>query len=264
MARKKGIPEFPYSEPEFLISTMDRHTDWAVVICLVGGGQEINTGEAGLPEWFDSLRRRFTTWDVYLTPQLKDEEYRRGRTWQSLISDLNVSEQHALHLNTSIRSFRTPDLAAFTKSLLDIDIIAATNIYEKIKEKYPIIITRNLAAAKQWIKQRSHGTTRYGLLASSGAKRLKPVGIYVKGGHERASDDIAHWMLDDMDDVRSSYALEEVATEFDIQGLELDFSIVAWDADLRFRQGEWTYHKFSGNKWQTIRNEEKQLYLKNA
>lgn len=264
MARKKGITDFPYSEPEFLISTMNRHTDWAVVICLVGGGQEINTGEAGLPEWFDSLRRSFTTWDVYLTPQLKDEEYRRGRTWQSLISDLNVSEQHTLHLNTSIRSFRTPDLATFTKSLLDIDIIAATNIYEKIKEKYPIVITRNLASAKQWIKQRSHGTTRYGLLASSGAKRLKPVGIYVKGGHERTSDDIAHWMLNDMDDVRSSYALEEVATEFDIQGLELDFSIVAWDADLRFRQGEWTYHRFSGNKWQTIHNEEKQLYLKNA
>ena len=77
MATKKGISPFPYSEPEFLISTMDRHQDWTVVICLVGGGQEINTGEAGLPEWFDSLRRAFPNWDVYITPQLNDNEYRR-------------------------------------------------------------------------------------------------------------------------------------------------------------------------------------------
>ena len=121
MTTKKGVSPFPYSEPEFLISTMDRHRDWAVVICLVGGGQEINTGEAGMPEWFDSLRRSFSDWDVYITPQLNDNEYRRDRSWRSMLEGLHTFERSELHLATSVRSFRTPDLAAFVKAVLDAD-----------------------------------------------------------------------------------------------------------------------------------------------
>ncbi|MCD7828340.1 MAG: DUF2075 domain-containing protein [Clostridiales bacterium] len=117
MLTKKGVANFQFSEPEFLISTMDRHKDWAVIICLVGGGQEINTGEAGLPEWFDSLRRSFSEWDVYITPELNDNEYRRGRSWDNMISNLHTYERNKLHLATSVRSFRTPDLAAFVKSI---------------------------------------------------------------------------------------------------------------------------------------------------
>ena len=129
MATKKGIAEFNYSEPEFLISTMDRHHDWAVIVCLIGGGQEINTGEAGLPEWFDSLRRAFPDWDVYITPQLNDGEYRREREWQEMIADLNIIEREKLHLATSVRSFRTPDLAAFVKAILDVDTEQAKELY---------------------------------------------------------------------------------------------------------------------------------------
>ena len=88
MSTKKGVSDFPYSEPEFLISTMDRQKDWGVVICLVGGGQEINTGEAGLPEWFNSLRKSFPHWDVYITPELNDDEYRRGVNWSEMIDGL--------------------------------------------------------------------------------------------------------------------------------------------------------------------------------
>ena len=128
MQTKKGVANFEYSEPEFLISTMDRHQDWAVIICLVGGGQEINTGEAGLPEWFDSLRRAFPYWDVYITPQLNDEEYRREREWDDMISDLQIHENPDLHLATSVRSFRTPDLAAFVKAVLDVDTDAAKEL----------------------------------------------------------------------------------------------------------------------------------------
>ncbi len=259
MATKKGVSPFPYSEPEFLISTMDRHQDWAVVICLVGGGQEINTGEAGLPEWFDSLRRAFPDWDVYITSQLNDDEYRRGRSWNSMMSGLRTFEKDKLHLATSVRSFRTPDLAAFVKAVLDADTDEAKKLYQRIKDKYPIVITRDLNKAKDWVRDHCQGTTRYGLLASSGALRLKPEGIFVKN-----EISVANWFLNGKDDVRSSYMLEDVVTEFDIQGLELDYSVVAWDADYRYVDGEWTYNNFVGNRWNNVNSEERRLYLKNA
>ena len=259
MAVKKGVANFPYSEPEFLISTMDRHQDWAVIICLVGGGQEINKGEAGLPEWFDSLKRAFPHWDVYVTPQLNDSEYKRTMCWDKMISGLNVTENKELHLSTSIRSFRTPDLASFVKAILDVDTSKAKELYAKIKEKYPILLTRNLNEAKQWVKQKSKGTTRYGLIASSGGLRLKPEGIFVKNDRS-----VPNWFLNGKDDVRSCYYLEDVVTEFDIQGLEIDYSIIAWDADFRFVNGKWTYNSFTGNKWNNINSDENRLYLKNA
>lgn len=259
MATKKGVSPFPYSEPEFLISTMDRHQDWAVIICLVGGGQEINTGEAGLPEWFDSLRRAFPNWDVYITPQLNDNEYRRDRSWSSMLEGLNTFEREKLHLATSVRSFRTPDLAAFVKAVLDAETDEAKRLYQQIKDKYPIVLTRDLDKAKAWVKERCQGTTRYGLMASSGALRLKPEGIFVKN-----EISVANWFLNGKDDVRSSYMLEDVVTEFDIQGLELDYSVVAWDADYRYVDGEWTYNNFVGNRWNTVNSDERKLYLKNA
>lgn len=215
MSTKKGIANFDYSEPEFLISTMDRHKDWAVIVCLVGGGQEINTGEAGLPEWFDSLRKSFPDWDVYVTPQLNDDEYRRERSWDSMIANLNVVEIEKLHLATSVRSFRTPDLAAFVKAVLDVDTEDAKRLCQQIKDKYPVVITRDINKAKAWVKDKSRGTTRYGLLASSGGLRLKPDGVFVKN-----EISVANWFLNGKDDVRSSYALEDVVTEFDIQGLK--------------------------------------------
>ncbi len=165
MSTKKGVSNFAYSEPEFLISTMDRHKDWAVIICLVGGGQEINTGEAGLPEWFDSLRRSFPNWDVYIAPELNDAEYLRGQSWDSMISDLRITQKPNLHLATSVRSFRTPDLAAFVKAVLDVETEKASTLYKKIKDKYPVVLTRSLDKAKTWVREQSRGTTRYGLLA---------------------------------------------------------------------------------------------------
>ncbi len=259
MQTKKGVPDFEYSEPEFLISTMDRHQDWAVIICLIGGGQEINTGEAGLPEWFDSLRRAFPHLDVYISPQLNDEEYRRKRQWHDMIADLRIYENESLHLATSVRSFRTPDLAAFVKAVLDVDTENAKALYERIRIKYPILITRNLNRAKEWVRNQCQGTTRFGMLASSGALRLKPDGIFVKN-----EISVANWFLNGKDDVRSSYYLEDVVSEFDIQGLELDYSIVAWDADFRFDGKKWTYNNFVGNRWISVSSEERKLYLKNA
>lgn len=259
MSQKKGIEGFQYSEPEFLINTLDRHNDWAVIICLVGGGQEINTGEAGLIEWFDSLRRSYPDWDVYVSSELNDTEYRRDRTLNSLYSGLKIHVENELHLSTAMRSFRTPDLAAFVKAVLDVDKEKAKQLFVKIKDKYPILLTRNLDEAKEWTKMHCKGTMRYGLIASSGALRLKPKGIFVKN-----EVNVANWFLNDKSDVRSSYYLEDVVSEFDIQGLELDYTIVAWDGDLRFDGTNWTYNSFVGNRWQNVNSEEKRLYLKNA
>ncbi|MBR3319896.1 DUF2075 domain-containing protein [Candidatus Saccharibacteria bacterium] len=259
MRTKKGVFDFNHSEPEFLISTMDRHEDWSVIICLVGGGQEINTGEAGLPEWFDSLRSRFSGWDVYVAPQLNDTEYRRDRSWKNMIADLPVTEKPNLHLSTSVRSFRTPHLSAFIKALLDIDIENARDLYSKIKDNYPIRIARDITIAKNWIREQCLGTTRYGMLASSGGLRLKADGIFVKN-----NIDVAEWFLDGKDDIRSSYYLEDTVTEFDIQGLELDYSLVCWDADFRFNGEDWEYYSFRGNRWTNVTKEERKLYLKNS
>ncbi len=259
MQMKKGVVDFSYSEPEFLVGTMDRHKDWAVILCLVGGGQEINTGEAGLPEWFDSLRRSFPHWDVYITPQLNDVEYRHEYAWQDMIAGLRIRNCESLHLANSVRSFRTPDLAAWVKAVLDADIDKAKFLYARIKDKYPLVLTRNIERAKEWVRNQSRGTTRYGLLASSGAIRLKPEGIFVKN-----NIDVANWFLNGKDDVRSSYYLEDVVTEFDVQGLELDYAIVAWDADFRFEGNQWSCHSFRGNRWQNINTDDRKLYLKNA
>lgn len=258
MKTKKGIPNFNYSEPEFLISTMDRHKDWAVIVCLIGSGQEINDGEGGLPEWFNALRSKFLGWDVYVSDKLK-EEYLINNEWERMINGLEVKEIEDLHLSVSLRSFRTPDLSDFIKATLDLDVATAKQIYEKIKYKYPIKITRDIIKAKNWVKNESMGSQKYGLLASSGALRLKPEGIFVKN-----KIDVCNWFLNDKEDVRSCYALEDVVTEFDVQGLEVDYSIVCWDADFRITDGKWSYNKFHGSKWMNILKDEDKLYLKNT
>lgn len=258
MAQKKGVSHFDYSEPEFLISTLDRHNDWAVIVCLIGGGQEINTGEAGLIEWFESLKRSYKHWDVYMSNMIIDNEYTHGQPILKLTSGLKIKIEDELHLATSIRSFRSENVSAFVKHLLDNDIAKAKEVYARL-DQYPIKITRNLERAKNWVKNKARGSERYGLLASSKALRLKAVGIYVK--NELSAP---HYFLEPKDDARSSFYLEDCATEFDVQGLELDWSIVAWDADFRHDGDEWTYNNFSGAKWTHINSESDRLYLKNA
>lgn len=259
MKTKKEIPDFAYSEPEFLIQTMDRHHDWALVVCLVGGGQEINDGEAGLPEWFDALRRSFPDWHVYVSPQLNDEVYTRGRSWPELLAGLRVTTFPELHLATSVRSFRTPDLSAFVDALLKPDHALASQYFRKIAAVYPLAITRNLHAAKTWLREHCRGSMRCGLLASSGALRLKAEGLFVKGGIS-----VADWFLNGKGDVRSSHQLEDVATEFDVQGLELDFTMVAWDADFQYHDGRWIARTFRGDNWIKKDKTEDFRYRKNA
>jgi len=259
MKLKKDTPDFKQSEPEFLISCLDRHKDWAVVVCLVGGGQEINTGEAGISEWIKSIQSSFKDWDVYISSRLTDSEYSAGEALNILNGRSNVIYNDALHLSVSMRSFRAENVSLLVKQTLDLNVDDATSTLKIINPNYPIVITRDLSKAKQWLKGRARGSERYGIVVSSQAERLKPECIFVK-----SPMDPVHWFLEDKEDVRSSYYLEDVATEFDVQGLELDWVCVTWDADFRFTKNGWQHWSFRGNRWQRINKPERQVYLKNA
>lgn len=258
MKRKKGQPNFQMSEPEFLISCMDRHSDWAVIVGLIGGGQEINTGEAGIGEWLDALDRSFPTWRIHVSDRLTDTEYGVADRVRSLPPD-RVSIHPDLHLAVSMRSFRAENVSLFVKQLLDIDQVGAEQTFRTLRSNYPIVLTRDLSRAKQWLREKARGTERYGIVVSSQAERLRPQAIHVK-----APMDPKHWFLADSDDIRSSYFLEDVATEFHVQGLELDWSCVVWDADFRRAGAGWDHWRFKGSKWQRINKLESQKYQKNA
>ncbi|MCD4677359.1 MAG: DUF2075 domain-containing protein [Desulfobacula sp.] len=259
MRQKKGIINFNQSEPEFLISCLDRHPDWAVVVCLVGGGQEINTGEAGISEWVEALERSFPYWRIYISNRLVDSEYNAKEVLKQIEKRENVDFSEELHLAVSMRSFRAENVSLLVKQILDIDILEVEKTFDELKKRYPIVITRDFSKAKKWLKRKARGSERYGIVVSSQAQRLKPYAIDVK-----SPIDPIHWFLDGKDDVRSSYYLEDVATEFHVQGLELDWACVAWDGDLRYNPKGWIYKSFRGNKWQNIKSETRQLYLKNA
>ena len=259
MQQKKGISNFNQSEPEFLISCLNRHSDWAVIVCLVGGGQEINTGEAGISEWIESLQKSFQHWNIYISSKLMDSEYGAGSVLKELKSRDNVKYKDELHLSVSMRSFRAEDVSLLFKHLLDLNIDQAKKTLDKVKINYPIVLTRDLKKAKQWLKNQARGSERYGIVVSSQAERLKPHAIDVK-----SPIDPIHWFLDGKDDVRSSYYLEDVATEFDVQGLELDWACVTWDADFRYSHNGWENWSFCGNRWMHIKKEERKIYQKNA
>lgn len=259
MQTKRGQSGFDMSEPEFLLGVMDRHSDWCVVVCLIGGGQEINTGEAGLAEWLSALKFQFAHWDLYASSRLEDADYVNLGDHKDFLDGPNVTPQSELHLAVSIRSFRAETLSAFVGHLVDGRADKAREIFSDISGRYPIVITRELEQAKRWLEEKSRGSERYGILASSGAYRLRPYGLCVK-----AKIDPPIWFLNDRTDVRSSYYCEDVATEFDIQGLELDWACACWDADFRYFGGDWSHNSFRGTRWQRVNSDDGKLYLKNA
>lgn len=259
MNRKKHVPDFSMTESEFLISCLNRHRDWAVIVCLIGGGQEINTGEAGIKEWFRALLYSFPEWEIYVSPHLTDSEYDAEEEIGRITPQSRIHRDASLHLAVSMRSFRAENVSLMVKQILDLKPRDAKETFEKLKDQYPIALTRNLSSAKKWLKEQARGTERYGIVVSSQAERLKPYAIDV-----RSEMDPVHWFLDGKEDVRSSYYLEDVATEFDIQGLELDWACVTWDADFRYSHNGWEHRSFVGDRWYHIRKIEKQIYQKNA
>jgi hypothetical protein len=259
MRRKKNRPGFPHSEPEFLISSMDRHTDWAAIICLVGGGQEINTGEAGIDAWLEAVHSAFPHWHMHISSRLTDSEYAAGKALELVRHRQNTHFDDCLHLAVSMRSFRAENVSAFVKALLDCERQQARQVFAQLANRYPIAVTRDLDLAKRWIHTRARGTERFGLIASSKAQRLKPHAIDV-----RVEVNPIHWFLNDKEDTRSSYYLEDAATKFQVQGLELDWTCVTWDGDLRFTGSGWSFHDFRGSRWCNIANSDNRRYLRNA
>ena len=258
---KLKVPNFPMSEAAFLIWSLDQREDWATIVCLVGGGQEINTGEAGISEWIKALNEQYPHWNVYISPKLTEPEYAEGRVNELLQNNPNVTYNDSLHLGVSLRSYRAEKLSAFVHSLLSFDDNAAT-LYNEIKDKYPIVLTRDMAKARKWLHDKVRGTERTGVLVTKESARFKPLAIHIlPAGDENA----VHWFLDDKADVRSSNYLEDAATEIQVQGLELDYTCLLWDADMRYEDGKWRFYRFNGQtKWieQIGNTESKQELMK--
>lgn len=259
MQRKRGQAGFDLSEPEFLISCLDRHPTWAVVVCLVGNGQEINTGEAGIAEWLGSVERRFPEWEVYVSPELGQGDATVAALKAQVQAREKLHEAPSLHLATSVRSFRSERYSEFVNRLLDLDVDGAKALLPEATARFPLRVTRDLAAAKAWLRARARGSERYGIVVSSEAQRLRPHAIDV-----RVKVDPVHWFLAGKEDTRSSYYLEDVATEFQVQGLELDWTCVVWDGDLRHAGHAWTHHSFIGDRWTNIHKDDRRAYLVNA
>ncbi len=271
---KMKINDFPVSEAGFLIWSLDQREDWATIVCLVGGGQEINTGEAGISEWIRSLNKDFKHWKIHISPELKDPVYADGRVEELLRDNPNVTYEPRLHLASSKRSFRAERLAPMISSMLDFDPTTADQYAEVMANKYPILLTRDLEKARQWLRNTACGSERTGILVSKSAARYNPLALSVVPSDD---DNTIHWFLEDIHDQRSSNYLEEAVTEIQVQGLELDYTCVVWDADMRPDGNKWTFYKYLSRKsssvstmpppapkWRDENNAENQKYMLNA
>ncbi|MDE6576567.1 MAG: DUF2075 domain-containing protein, partial [Muribaculaceae bacterium] len=269
---KLKVANFPMSEAAFLIWSLDQREDWATIVCLIGGGQEINTGEAGISEWIAALNERFPHWKVYISDKLTEPEYAEGKVNQLLEHNSNVVFSDKLHLGVSLRSFRAERLSAFVHSLLSFNPDAVELYKDVVRHGYPIVLTRSMDKAREWLRQQARGTQQTGKLISKRSARFKPLAVHVM---PQSEDYDVHWVLEDKTDVRSSNYLEEAATEIQVQGLEVDYACVLWDADMRFDNGKWTFWKFRNTskwtpktqdvpKWVPEKNLETQKYMLNA
>ena len=276
---KIKISNFPMSEAAFLIWSLDQREDWATIVCLVGSGQEINTGEGGIREWILALKEKFKNWDIYISKNLIDKEYvekkdvegGEGEEWKKWLTNNNakVTDVNDLHLSISLRSFRTEKLSSFIDAMLNFDINNACKLYLDIKDKYPIVLTRDIAKAKGWLRKKVRGSEKMGFLLTKESARYKPLPIHVL---PPGNENIIHWFLADKNDIRVSNYLEDAATEIKVQGLELDYTCILWDADMRVENNKWQYYQFARGtktKWNkllgnTKNKQELMKYMLNA
>lgn len=238
-----------YSEPALLLAILDRQP-WAALIALVGGGQEINRGEAGLSEWGRAIVEKFPHWSVAVSPQALSGEYGAGA---KLFPDatpqcVNVVVHPNLHLDTPTRQFRGRTIANWAEALLRGDSETCRKILTD-NPNYPIRLTRDLSAAKTWLAAVARGTERFGLVASSEAKRLRAEGLELPPARAVG---VEHWFLQGREDIRSSFQLEVAANEFQIQGLELDWTCLCWGGDFLKSLNGWDLKRLRGTVWQKI------------
>ncbi len=250
-----------FSEPALLLSILDRQP-WATLIALVGGGQEINRGEAGLAEWGRALAGKFRHWSIAVSGQAVSGGYGAGA---KLFEDggedgIDVEILPNLHLDNPTRQFRGRTIANWSQALLSGDELECRRILDQ-NPYYPIRITRSLSAAKAWLESIARGTERYGCIASSEAKRLRAEGLELPPAR---ADGVEHWFLNIKGDVRSSFQLEVAATEFQIQGLELDWICLCWGGDFLRSSDCWDLKRLRGTAWQRIGQDSARAYLVNS
>ena len=250
-----------YSEPELLMAILDRH-EWAVLVALVGGGQEINRGEAGIGEWGKALKSRFSHWQIAVSEQALNGAYGAGAKLfgSDGRGNLSITVDPNLHLDNPTRQFRGKTMAKWAESLLSGDCEACLRILSENPE-YPVHLTRDLEVAKEWLRATSKGTERYGCIASSEARRLRAEGLELPPAR---ADGVEHWFLSPRGDIRSSFQLEIAANEFQIQGLEIDWACICWGGDFVRDGAEWKLKKLRGTAWQKVGNRDAQSYIVNS
>lgn len=277
--------KWPFSEPGLLLWDMNQR-DWGVFVCLVGGGQEIHDGEAGIGEWMKVLATEpYKDWQVYLSDQLFDEEYQRKNSENKSLQDYcddfvsqgrlcTDEERKKLHLTEGQRSIRNRNVSDFINKLLSCQVDDAKKLYERISPTYKIYLTRKIQTAKEKLKaMRTSGeypeVARIGMLMSSEAARMRPLGYEIKKVTQDL-DKTPKWFLDPPEYVSSSDYLEVALNEFFVQGLEIDYAAVMWDADFRYNPNtkDWKYFCFDGKQKWSEKNEPKheikRFYMKNA
>ena len=267
--RSQNMKKFrrDYSEPEMLLRIMERHQDWAVVVALVGGGQEINDGEAGLEEWGQALIVSEKDWVIYASPEVLEGGASTAghRLFGEPSGQKQVRTSAALHLRTSNRSLRADQLATWVNFVLEGNADEAASL--RITARYPILLSRDLNETRSKLRQQGIGANRYGLVGSSGAARLRAEGLEPSSAFH-AEYPWEHWYLAEKTDVRSSYRCEVFATEFEIQGLELDWIGLCWGGDFVWTEPQgWRLQRLRPGretKWSTIKNNDKRTYRRNA
>lgn len=214
----------------------------------------------GINEWFRCGIEAFKQWELFYSPSIFSQVEDKNIDQDMILSCERCHQISELHLQTSIRSFRADKQCQFVDELLDNNPEQASKIYCEISEKYPIFITRDITQARKWSKEKVRGSQRCGVLACSSAQRLKPEGVYVP-----TDIDVKNWFLAPSDDLRSSNMMEIVASEFKVQGLEIDWAVVCWDADLRRKnEKEWDHYSFRGTRWNRRNKVEQKRYLVNS
>ena len=253
-SQRRGARKLTDSEPAHTLEIMARHPGWSVIVALIGNGQEINTGEAGLAEWGRVIEAS-PRWRALAAPRTLSAPLPAQRLadvprpWLALDPDLD--------LTVPMRSVRDPQGAPWVDALLSGDHEAAARI-ARASGGVPYFVTRDLTAMRHALRHLSRGLRRAGLVASSGARRLRAEGLGVQAA------DIPHWFLDRWPDIRGSDALETYATEYDCQGLELDQVGLAWGGDLLRAPGGWLMRTLSGTRWNTVRNETDRAFTLNT
>jgi len=262
MARRQHIHA---SEPELLFRVMERCPDWCVIVALVGGGQEIHEGEAGLAAWGEALSKRQQEWTIGAPDEaLQGGQAVAGTRLFPKGHDMppTLIRDDRLHLRVSTRTYRAHRFNAWVNDLLALRSGDAARQFADLAE-FPLVVTRELDVARQWLRQRAEPNRRCGLVASSGALRLRAYGLELSSDFRRGYP-YDEWFLASAEDVRSSYRLEVAASEFECQGLELDWVGLCWGNDLSIGQGnQWLFRRFSGSRWGSVHDSAKRQYLLN-